>query len=161
MVPDVSCYIRSRCVAERMISCVKLVDITQNIKARTAMRKGVNLLWGRDMVWYRLVPKDQCFPRVVKKNFFFCFLSVVDICFILRLFSTFWMSFWLCKMPGLLNSTSSKYKSVVTFSVSLAASARMYPRLCISDALEGYLWKWVRRGIPRKCFWWGWQWHRQ
>ena len=40
MVPDVSCYIRSRCVAERMISCVKLVDITQNIKARTAMRKG-------------------------------------------------------------------------------------------------------------------------
>ena len=161
MVPDVSCYIRSRCVAERMISCVKLVDITQNIKARTAMRKGVNLLWGRDMVWHRLVPKDQCFPRVVKKNFFFCFLSVVDICFILRLFSTFWMSFWLCKMPGLLNSTSSKYKSVVTFSVSLAASARMYPRLCISDALEGYLWKWVRRGIPRKCFWWGWQWHRQ
>lgn len=23
------------------------------------------------MVWHRLVPKDQCFPRVVKKFFFF------------------------------------------------------------------------------------------
>ena len=44
MVPNVSCYLRSRSVAVRMISSVKLVDITQNIKARTAMRKGVDLL---------------------------------------------------------------------------------------------------------------------
>ena len=26
------------------------------------------------MVWHRLVPKDQCFPRVVKKKFFFFLL---------------------------------------------------------------------------------------